>query len=621
MLTTTCVHRYYTGFFHNFIIYLESFNISLIRNAIIMKTPFWFLLLLLFHFSVAQGQESAKTHTIKKGETVYQIGRLYDVSPKEILKLNPNSKGTLYVGTVLILPPNSKIKNSTYSVAEGDTTYSLSEKFNISTTELEKLNPHIKNGLQVGQTLILPDNTIVNTSSPQSKNTTTVKAGETHTISKGETLYSISKMYNVSVNDLKSVNPNINQNDLIIGSKINIPESGTKIVTKSITPVTKTNIEPKQPEKVVSDALYSGGYINLNVSADKSQAKNILFLSPFTEEEFTIHEQNSINFTVITDAITKRDLEFYRGAQMAIDSAKAIGLNINVNQFEIETSRNKKKSNTDLGTLENVDLVIAPFYENDIDWVNALALEKNIPVLCGFSASSNSSFTNIYEGLPSIDYQKLIMLDYLDEKNNTISVIVDSDRNESRQFILKNKPSATIIEADKNGNYSNKDLISSFSKTKMNYVIIDSKKTGVFLSATNLLLHELSNYRIQLVVLEASLIPSSEEISPKRFKILKLLYPEVGQISDNPATAAFLRNYKKQYGIEATEHVLFGFDLTFDSLLRSFQKKNFEESAKTDRTVYLNFKFNYKKNNKNRYINNEIRIVEYGDAPFNNDDD
>lgn len=598
-----------------------------------MKISFWFLIFFLLYFSLAQAQESVKTHTVKKGETIYQIGRLYNVSPKEILKLNPNSGDVIEVNDIIILPPNNGLiggaNNNIYIVSKGDTKYGLSKKYGISIIELENQNPHIKNGLQIGQTIRVGNNINLeeNTANlPESKNTNTLKTDKTHTIQKGETLYSISKMYNISVNELKNANPNIKQNDLVIGSRINIPKIDESQVTNIVSQETKTDTKTSEPKQAASNILIdnsSGGYTDLRLSVDKTRTTNILFLSPFTEEEFISYEESSISFDIIIDSLLKRDLEFYRGAQIAIDSLKSLGLNININQFKIESKNRDKKSNinTELGTLEDIDVVIAPFYKNEIDWVTSLAFDKNIPVIYGYAASSNSYLTNIYEGLPSVDYQKLIMLEYLDSNESTISVIIDSDRIESKQFILKNKPSAVIIETDSKGNYAKKDLISAFSKSKINYVIIDSEKIGVYLRTTNLLLRELSNYNIQLVVLESSLIPNSNDISPKRFKILKLLYPEIGKISNTPTTAKFFKNYKEKFGIEPSENVLFGFDLTFDSLLRTLQEKNFEESIKMDKTVYLKLKFNYIKNEKNRYINNEIRIVEYANEPINNDED
>jgi len=203
------------------------------------------------------------------------------------------------------------------------------------------------------------------------------------------------------------------------------------------------------------------------------------------------------------------------------------------------------------------------------------------------------------------------MLDYLNEKNGNIIVISDKERQESRKFIKNYDPNAYIIETKRNGIFKESDLMRTLDKTKTNYVVIDSEKNGVFLNSTNLLLKELSNYDIQLAVLESSLVPNNENISTKRFSILKMLYPSINHISNNFQTLRYLSSYESEYHLNASNNVLIGFDITFDTILRISQTSNFEVSAIKDKTSYLILKFDYKKNNSNQYANNEILILEY----------
>ena len=203
------------------------------------------------------------------------------------------------------------------------------------------------------------------------------------------------------------------------------------------------------------------------------------------------------------------------------------------------------------------------------------------------------------------------MLDYLIKKNGNIIVISDKERKESREFIKNYAPDAYIIETKKNGVFKESDLIIKLDKTKTNYVVLDSEKNGVFLSSTNLLLKELSNYDIQLALLESSLVPNNENISTKRFSILNMLYPTINQTTNNSQTLKYLSSYESQYKLNASVNVLIGFDITFDTILRISQTTNFEVSAIKDKTSYLTLKFDYKKDITDRYINNEILILEY----------
>jgi membrane-bound lytic murein transglycosylase D len=102
-------------------------------------------------------------HTIKKGDTFYNIGRRYSVSPKELASWNRITlKTALVPGRKLIIKGREQqIASSSntlhlirYTVRKGDTLTQLSRKFNISPSDLRKSNAMtLSRGLQPGQTL------------------------------------------------------------------------------------------------------------------------------------------------------------------------------------------------------------------------------------------------------------------------------------------------------------------------------------------------------------------------------------------------------------------------------------------------------------------------------------
>ena len=102
--------------------------------------------------------------------------------------------------------------NQTYIVKKGDTLYGISNQFGVSVTELASLNKVNANTLQVGQELMIPNSSGTN---PNNMFMYTVKAGDT--------LYGIAKKYNTSVEALKDINY-FTSNALVIGQVIRIPE-------------------------------------------------------------------------------------------------------------------------------------------------------------------------------------------------------------------------------------------------------------------------------------------------------------------------------------------------------------------------------------------------------------
>jgi len=103
---------------------------------------------------------------------------------------------------------------TTYTIKRGDTLYGISNQFGVSVSDLASINNiNINTPLQIGKTLIIPTNTGINPSNYI-----------TYTVKKGDSLYSIAKKYDTTVNELISINKLKNTN-LSIGQKLQIPET------------------------------------------------------------------------------------------------------------------------------------------------------------------------------------------------------------------------------------------------------------------------------------------------------------------------------------------------------------------------------------------------------------
>lgn len=107
--------------------------------------------------------------------------------------------------------------DSTYIVERGDSMYSISKKYNLTVNELQDLNNLTNSSLNVGQKLIIK-NSVINSSNSTLKSAVTNKL---HIVEKGDTLYSISKKYNVSISELQQLN-GLNDNAISIGQELQI---------------------------------------------------------------------------------------------------------------------------------------------------------------------------------------------------------------------------------------------------------------------------------------------------------------------------------------------------------------------------------------------------------------
>lgn len=178
-------------------------------------------------FNKITAQESIIEHKIQKGETAYFIAQKYNVSLEEIYKLNPESESGLKDSQIIRIPIYSPVKEKevkqlTHIVTAKETLFGLSKQYNVSVEAIQNANSSVlTDGLKVGQELIIPQDLASNTKIVSAN--TIVSSKVVHQVLAKESLFSIARQYNVSVQDLETLNKEILLNGLQIGQTIVIP--------------------------------------------------------------------------------------------------------------------------------------------------------------------------------------------------------------------------------------------------------------------------------------------------------------------------------------------------------------------------------------------------------------
>lgn len=148
-------------------------------------------------------------YVVKKGDSLWSIARANGLTVDELKSLNNLSSNVLHVGdTLLISSADSTGDNGNdnyYVVKSGDTLWSIARKYNLSVNELKELNNLSSNALSVGQRLIVGK-----------------ESSNDYVVSAGDTLWAIARKFNVSIDDIKALN-NLSSNNLSIGMTLKIP--------------------------------------------------------------------------------------------------------------------------------------------------------------------------------------------------------------------------------------------------------------------------------------------------------------------------------------------------------------------------------------------------------------
>lgn len=147
------------------------------------------------------------TYIVKKGDSLYSIANKYNTTIDELKRINNLTSNILSIGQILKLPSDkaNNVENEentiSYTVQKGDSLYSIARKYDTTIDRIKDLNNLTTNLLSIGQVLLIPTDTNLET---------------TYTVQKGDSLYSIAKKYNTTVDRLKQLN-NLSSNLLSIG--------------------------------------------------------------------------------------------------------------------------------------------------------------------------------------------------------------------------------------------------------------------------------------------------------------------------------------------------------------------------------------------------------------------
>ncbi|HDO27100.1 MAG TPA: LysM peptidoglycan-binding domain-containing protein [Bacteroidetes bacterium] len=392
-------------------------------------------------------------HLAKDNQDYRWLASLYHVPESSIRQANPGVSEPFRDGEYIKIPvltglesiagkgeneeisfnPELKvIPGFRHVVNAGETEYSIAKRYNVTVGRLRAVNPLLANGLNIGDRLRIPE--VAGGSGLTTEEQQEIAAQQPgfykHKVKKRETLYSISRLYGVEIQDIYTANPGLTP-ALSIGQVIKIPKAQIKkpyiiyVASKKIKlnkvakmyKVPLSRLHSENPS--LGKRVYAGQRIRVPVGemalkylkekekeettggiTEKEYEKppalptgcrkikphpqkvfKVALMIPFFMEETDSLDVGKFLLEKEDNFKPFRFIEFYEGALMAVDSLKEMGMNIQLYVYDVDKNLTKTARVLQNPVLKTMDLIIGPFYSYSFAQVALFAATFNIPIV------------------------------------------------------------------------------------------------------------------------------------------------------------------------------------------------------------------------------------------------
>lgn len=144
------------------------------------------------------------------------------------------------------------------------------------------------------------------------------------------------------------------------------------------------------------------------------------------------------------DKFLNMTLDFYAGALIAIDSAKTLGLPIDVEIYDSEETKNSSNvlALIKANNLQTANAIVGPFYQSNAEVAAQALVENNVPVVSPLSKDVGNAYPNLYQSIPNNETVKNTMFDYMRSQNGNIMAVVDKKKESILSYLREYQPGA-----------------------------------------------------------------------------------------------------------------------------------------------------------------------------------
>lgn len=336
-----------------------------------------FILLLLasasYVTSYAQENQSYILHTIEKGQNLYSISKMYNVTTADIIRLNPGCEEKIYAGQTIKIPQGqaSQKGETFHTIQAGETLYKLTTLYKVSAKAICDANPGLSaENFRIGQVIRIPleeEKTTASTIQPPVEQTAIQgpvqsRCKDMHKVKRKETIFSVSREYGITEQELIAANPELKEG-MKKGQLLCIPYPNATTVEP--TPKEDLNVIPPSNSELFN---------KIKEAPEEISTIKAALILPFHEE--------------------KRMVEYYEGFLMAIDSLKRTGTSIDLYVYESGKDASALNNILSKKEMQKMNIIFGPMHQQHIKPLSEFAQKNDIRLVIPFSQNSEEVFNN-----------------------------------------------------------------------------------------------------------------------------------------------------------------------------------------------------------------------------------
>lgn len=416
-----------------------------------------------------QAQSGYFLHTVTKGQSLYSISTMYNVTMEDLIRLNPGCEKQIRAGESLKIPQadsgSNQGKPTFHTIQAGETLYQLTLKYNVTVQAICTANPGLSaSNFRIGQVISIPAQTAIqpakeNLSETAAQTSSGKKTDwrDMHKVERKETIFSISRQYGISEEELIAANPELKKGKLKRGSFLFIPYPASKQPAK----------EPeKTPARIPSNEEL---FAQNKQSFKKIQNIKAAVLLPFTEGKNRDEQM--------------RMVEYYEGFLMAVDSLKRQGVSVNLYTYDTKGKSDVTQSILAKEEMKNMDIIFGPAHAANVKTLAEFAEKNQTRVVVPFSPEVEQVFKNpyIYQvNTPQSYLYSEVYEHFLRKfsKANIVFLDAGTGQNEKAEFIkgMKNELKTNQVAYKHISNSDTLKILAAIDSTRENIFIPTSGK-------------------------------------------------------------------------------------------------------------------------------------------------